>query len=464
MDNKKYILMIDDSNISLRQAKEILSGEYRLATCTSGLQGLEFLKKGVNVPNLILLDVNMPDIDGYGVMTSIMEDSNLCKIPVIFLTGDNDIINEAKGLRMGAMDLIRKPFVPEIMLSRINRVIEVVELRNKLEGQVRNKTKELEELSVYTDEIKQQARTDGLTGIYNRSYIEDCIKDKLMSSVSGALFMIDIDNFKKVNDSFGHIAGDEVLKKFAVTISDKLGDKGVIGRIGGDEFIAYYDGCSEREEVEEIAGSIIKEIHEHKFFFNEGFRVSSSIGIAMVPEDGISFMELYNKADKALYYVKHNGKNHYHFYSDENEAEDSEMCVQADIDAIKHIIGQRDSDGAYLVEYDGFKKIYQFLERVLERTQDKSRLMLFTITDCDGNVPDTQVLEQAMTTMEGIISRHLRRGDVATTFSSCQFIVILTGIDEDSSTPVARRILDRFREEFENEDINVQYVSKEICE
>lgn len=138
----------------------------------------------------------------------------------------------------------------------------------------------------------------------------------------------------------------------------------------------------------------------------------------------------------------------------ESEESGSKLCVDADIDAIKKIIGGcEDNKGAYLVEYEGFKNIYKFLERVVERTNDSYQIMLFTITDTTGHIPDTDIVSRAMNTMEDIISNHLRKGDVATNFSSCQYIVILTGVNTRRCDIVAARILEMFRQEFNNEDI-----------
>lgn len=466
MVKKKYILIIDDSTTSLMNAKEVLLNNFRLSMCKSGKQGIEMIKKSEDKPDLILLDIDTPNPGGFETLDEINKDEFLSNIPVILLTGANDEVqNEVKGLNMGAMDFIKKPFVPDIMIGRINRILEVCELRKRLEGQVQNKTKELKELNEYTNEIKMMARKDGLTGIFNRSYIEDSIKERLSNVKCGVLFMIDIDDFKSINDSYGHIAGDEVLKKFADIIKNAMGSKGTIGRIGGDEFIAFYESDSNRENVACVANKIINQIGSFEFSFKPLLKVSASIGMAVVPDDGCSFMDLYSKADKALYYVKQNGKQHYHFYSDESEESGSKLCVDADIDAIKKIIGGcEDNKGAYLVEYEGFKNIYKFLERVIERTNDSYQIMLFTITDTTGHIPDTDIVSRAMNTMEDIISNHLRKGDVATNFSSCQYIVILTGVNTRRCDIVAARILEMFRQEFNNEDIIIQYVSSKIVD
>lgn len=315
MNSKKYILVIDDSTITLKQAQAMLKDDFRLAMCKSGKQGLEFIRNSDDKPDLILLDINMPQPDGYMIMQEIMADKNISGIPVVFLTGDMNIENEVKGLRMGAMDFIHKPFVPEIVLSRINRILEVTELRKRLEGQVENKTKELEQLSEYTNEIQMIARTDGLTGVYNRKYFEDRAQNYINNLQCGCIYMIDIDNFKRINDSYGHVAGDEVIKKIAGIVSRNIDGRGIIGRFGGDEFIALLKECDDRGEMVRIANNIISDVRKYKFRFCDEPEISVSVGISIFPDDGKDFMELYNTADKALYFVKQKGKNGYHFYS-----------------------------------------------------------------------------------------------------------------------------------------------------
>lgn len=463
MDKRKYILIIDDSIITLKQAQEMLKNDFRLAMCKSGSKGLDFIRNNDEKPDLILLDINMPEQNGYEIMEQLLEDEVAKKIPVVFLTGDVNIENEVKGLRMGAMDFIHKPFVPEIVLSRINRILEVTELREKLEGQVENKTKELEQLSEYTNEIQIMARTDGLTGIFNRSYFEDMANEYIDGISAGCLFMIDLDNFKSINDSYGHIAGDEVLKLFAENIMKNIDGKGIIGRIGGDEFIAVSGKCKTRDEAARLAQDFLSDINAIKFKFSDELTISASIGIANYPDDGKNLLDLYNNADKALYYVKQNGKNNYHFYSEENVQSDKNTSIQADLDAIKLIMGDKhNSTGAYLVEYDGFKKIYHFLERVVERTKENFQILLFTLTKQDGSVPESDVLEDAMEKVHHIIANYLRKGDVATSFSSCQYIVILSGANNLDAINVAQRILNVYSNQVINSDLIIKYDCREI--
>ena len=150
-------------------------------------------------------------MDGFEVMARLQEDEKLRDIPIIFLTADNDAEMETKCLECGALDYIIKPFVASVMRSRIARVLELERLRINLLERLNEK---IEEASVFESRSQQ----DPLTGLWNRVYLERMVKMCLESRKKGSLFMLDLDNFKLINDSYGHQTGDRVLKVFAETI------------------------------------------------------------------------------------------------------------------------------------------------------------------------------------------------------------------------------------------------------
>jgi len=164
MQDKQMILMVDDDPVNLKRAQMILGKEYRIAAATSGAQALVFLQR--NVPDLILLDIKMPGMDGFEVMEKIHSMEEPSKVPIIFLTGDTDAVTEAKCLSMGAVDFIGKPFVPQVLLGRVKRTLEIEMYKAHLEELVSEKVAQMTRLqeNVITGIANLIESRDGSTG------------------------------------------------------------------------------------------------------------------------------------------------------------------------------------------------------------------------------------------------------------------------------------------------------------
>ena len=220
------ILAVDDDNVNLSTLRGILSEKYKVIPVKKGTQALSYLENGDC--DVILLDVNMPDIDGFEVLRRIRQIKKHRQTPVIFLTGDNNSDTETRCFDEGAVDFIGRPFVPAVMLSRIARVLELSELRKKLADRLEQKVREV-------SDTKSKIHRDLLTGLWNRDYTENAVNSMLKLGLLGSLLMIDIDNFKRINDEFGHIEGDKTLKTAADVMRENSVDGDVLCRIGGDE-------------------------------------------------------------------------------------------------------------------------------------------------------------------------------------------------------------------------------------
>ena len=210
----KHVLIVDDDNINLTCARTVLKGLCKVTPTISGSQALHFLEN--NTPDLILLDINMPFMDGFEVMRRIRENPRIKDIPIIFLSANANAVTEAECLDMGAIDFIAKPFVPSVLLNRINKALAVEDKHKILSEELNERIKEVED-------IKDKSQKDALTGLYNRVYAESLVNKKLSSGSGGVLFMIDMDNFKAINDNYGHIAGDSVLKMMADSLRATAG-------------------------------------------------------------------------------------------------------------------------------------------------------------------------------------------------------------------------------------------------
>lgn len=445
----KHILLVDDNKMNLNMARIVLCNDYKITAVMKGSQALTFLEN--NTCDIILLDINMPEMDGFEVLEKIREIEHCENIPVIFLTADNNAATETKCFEAGAVDFIAKPFVPEVVRSRISRSLELEELRKNLAERLEQKTQEV-------TEIKSKSYQDALTGLWNRAYTEENVEKLIAEGVHGALMMIDMDNFKAINDLYGHLAGDHTLKMFADTLRTYAKEGDILCRVGGDEFIVFVKEVASKSELGERAANIIRDLNkkldECKFDTNS----SVSIGIAQTPEDGTEYKTLYNCADKALYYVKQNGKNMYHFFSEQSEDEENRSAKLVDLNYVREIMVRGDNGkGAYLLDYDNFQHVYKFIRRFAERSEREAQIILFTAVSKEAKEPDVTEVEQALEALERAIYSSLRRADVSTRYSSKQVIVVLMNSNTEDGDMVVKRILHNFDKMYEGQTITLEY-------
>ena len=414
-------------------ARQELKEEYEVTPVLSGEQAMQFLEK--RIPDLILLDINMPIMDGKETLQKIKGNPAWSSIPVIFLTSDESSETEAECLRLGAEDYIRKPFVSKVMKSRIERVIN---------------------LHTATSGYIDLARRDALTGLFNRKYSEEMIEKTLSDGTSGMLFMIDLDNFKIINDKMGHAEGDRVIRNFADILRQHARTNDIVCRLGGDEFILFLVGVSDRKIGQERAKDIISAMRDKMEGEEYSNTCSVSVGIAIYPQDGKDFQSLYNHADKALYLVKKNGKNAYRFYSDE---EDGDEILPSSLSNICYLLeGRQDySEGIYTVMYDEFRYIFNFISRYASRNKTPVQLLLFTL-QCEPGEDRDRVI-RSMDALESAASVSLRMVDVGNRFSDKQYVVILLDADRENAKKVAMRVIAKYEAVKPQDGIRLQYES-----
>ena len=229
------ILIVDDVPDNIRVLSRILGDEgYRISMANNGRQALRVAS--ASVPDLILLDVMMPELDGYATLSALKADHQLASIPVIFITALADAVEETRGLNLGAVDYITKPFNEAVVRARVKTHLELKRQRDLLE---------------------QLSNLDGLTGIPNRRTLDARLarewRRETRCGVTLAAIMIDVDHFKAFNDSQGHQAGDDCLRRVATTLSANLKRAGdFVARYGGEEFVCLLPGVS-REGLALIA-------------------------------------------------------------------------------------------------------------------------------------------------------------------------------------------------------------------
>lgn len=299
---KETLLIVDDSKLQRVVLMQALKDAFELIEATSGEECLELVERGETQIDLVLLDLVMPGIDGFEVLRRRALSPKFAGIPVVVLTTSDDNETQVEAFRLGAREFLNKPIKPEIAVSRINNVLESQRRLNVM-------LKEQEELKV-------KAEIDEMTKLLNKATAEKMAKQILEEypDENHAILMIDIDNFKNVNDSLGHDVGDHVISVVAGIISMQFGGSDIVGRIGGDEFMVFMKNVKDREDARRKAQNIVD-----AFCKKENLSipdcVSVSIGMAFSDESGIGYEPLFKKADEALYVSKEKGKSCYTEYS-----------------------------------------------------------------------------------------------------------------------------------------------------
>jgi diguanylate cyclase (GGDEF)-like protein len=289
--------IVDDSGVVRAILRRHLEEQgYRVVEAEDGVAALQCCR--AEHPDAVLLDIEMPGMDGYGVLGELKADPELCDLPVVFLTGRTDTEDVVEGLRLGAHDYLRKPFEVSELIARVSAAVRVKALQDEL----RRRNGELDRLS----------RTDPLTGLGNRRQIEDRIHE--LASISRrhdetlAALMFDIDHFKRVNDAHGHAAGDAVLREFGARLRRELRDEDVPGRWGGEEFVVLLPATNLAGAA--AAGERVRaNVATVPFALGNGTTATVTVSCGCAIDDGRDPWDLVRRADLALYAAKEGGRD-----------------------------------------------------------------------------------------------------------------------------------------------------------
>jgi two-component system, cell cycle response regulator len=300
------VLVADDSPLYRKLVEQALSpDQYSLMFAKNGREAIDLF--GAHQPPLLITDWMMPDITGIELCERIRQDSRTSYTYIILLTGMTEMDKVVSGLAAGADDYLTKPFHAEELQARLGVGRRVIDLHRQLEA----KNRLLQELAL----------TDALTGLPNRRAVEAWAQRQLAGAArhgfSFWVVMADLDHFKGVNDTYGHDAGDAVLRKFAEILKTNTRNSNICSRFGGEEFLLVLTHA-EKANVEVAIGRIRGQLETQVFRFGDvGLRVTASFGIsgfqAGTPPD---FTVLVNQADLALYSAKHRGRNRIEFAAD----------------------------------------------------------------------------------------------------------------------------------------------------
>ena len=289
------ILIVDDEVTNIKILGSILENEYDIRVATSGEQALDLVFRKKH-PDIILLDIELPGISGFQVAERLKADQSTQQIPIIFVSSHSEEEDEKKGLELGAVDFISKPF---------RRAIVRVRLKNHLE------------LKQQRDRLAHLSRHDGLTGIPNRQFFDENLNSEWRRACrSGSpltLILVDIDFFKQFNDYYGHVAGDRCLCRVAQSLDDlnqRASD--LTGRYGGEEFAMLLPGVELEDGrfMAEKARQTILALSIPHAYSAAAECVTASFGVARsIPMPGQSPVSLIEAADHQLYLAKKAGRN-----------------------------------------------------------------------------------------------------------------------------------------------------------
>jgi two-component system, cell cycle response regulator len=307
------ILVVDDNpdNVEIIDAR-LSSRGFMVETATNGEEALARVQE--NPPHLILLDVMMPVMDGYEVSRRIKGSDTLPFIPIILVTARDSTQDKVEGLDAGADDYLTKPINFPELEARVRSMLRIKALQDELDDKNR-------ELEAANRKLRKLSITDGLTGLFNHRHMHEQLHEEFERSRRSedpiAVLMMDLDRFKQVNDTYGHPTGDVILYETARILRDSAREIDMIGRYGGEEFMAILPGTDESEAAR-FAERVRQRVADH-VYRDESTEVqmTTSAGVASYPGASVDAPDdLIKFADQALYQAKESGRNRIVRYSE----------------------------------------------------------------------------------------------------------------------------------------------------
>ncbi len=302
---------------------------------------------------------------------------------------------------------------------------------------------------------------DYLTGLPMRHKGEALILEK-MQKHDGCLGFVDMDNLKKINDVYGHKAGDRALRLVGAMLTECM-ENAVVCRLGGDEFLFYLPEASETEMNTRMR-KLFDSFGAVKNAAVETSPASLSCGLCMCRQ-GDNFEECYIKADKALYYVKQNGKNSYRFYEELEEQQTDAQARKNDLEVIAGALLESGSyTGALDLDYREFARLYQYVSSLGERYRHRCYLVLVTMDAKSDQTMYIDHIDKAMECMEKAIQQNIRKNDICTRYSSLQHLIILVEAEESYIPDILQRIFTNYYDAYGRQDFNPRYEYRKMTQ
>ena len=308
----RILIADDDRSMRLALMNVLDSDGYNLHEVENGQEALDYCSK--NMPDLVLLDAMMPQMDGFDACEKIRMLENGSHIPILIVTALDDEESVERAFKVGATDYLPKPVHFAVLRQRISRLLHAASVERH---------------------VRRLAYTDPLTGLPNRTTLSSHLSDLLIKARASndmiAMLFLDLDRFKLVNDTLGHSVGDLLLKAVSDRLQRCVRGADMVARLGGDEFTIIIDRAKSRDSVARIAQTICESIEQPFSFSGQEIFVSTSIGISMYPLDGDDIGDLMKHADTAMFRAKEVGQSYFFYESDMEAAVTRKMEIEADL-------------------------------------------------------------------------------------------------------------------------------------
>lgn len=440
-----WIIIVDDDIVNLKAAGRILSEHgMRVTALRSGWKLLEYIREN-GTPDLVLLDIQMPEMDGFETLKQLrklLKEMNEPEVPVIFLTAADDADTENRGFDMGVSDFVHKPFDTEVLIKRIEHAIHTQETIQK---------------------YAEEATVDALTGFLNKQAANEQI-GALCHEKRGCLCILDLDSFKLVNDIYGHESGDRILEATAKTLRSRMRQEAVFGRIGGDEFLIFGIEMTREEDIRSYTEMINEEILKHaKELLGDSMQIplGISLGAVFVPKSGTDFEELFRIADRALYEVKKNGKHSYRILGKDTDSA-TDIPETPDLETLTTILEERNiSQNAMWMGREAFGNVYRYMIRYMVRYHGTAYRMLIT-AHFSGNTHTTGEQALIIDTLREQLQNSLRNSDIMMQIGMNQFFLLLPEIHEGDIEAVRKRIAKAWEATEYAKEVTLDYETGEV--
>lgn len=408
-DSLPKVLIVNDDASTLLALSGLLEDpsenpKYEVFTVQSGEEALrKVLKHNFAV---ILLDVSMPTMDGFETAEAIHSHPRSASVPIIFVTAYyGDEFNRLKGYQKGAADYLFAPIIPKVVQAKVAVFVELNQKNLELERKTREleaingdlrirrlqdlesvnaalKT-EVQERKLAEERATELATRDTLTGLYNRRSLLERLKHSIIHANRRkeglALMFLDLDKFKEINDTYGHEAGDELLKHIANHLTGIVRESDMVARLGGDEFVILLEGFPNTSDVVKIAKKIVQINSEPLLINAQQIKTSITIGISFYPQDGKTAEDLLKNADVAMYHAKQKERGSIQFFHEElNENE--------------RLRNQLEQDLQHALEHNEFELFYQPVIKVASGKATSLEALLFWHHPSEGLLSPTEFL------------------------------------------------------------------------